>query len=356
MISKSDFTLKPYVKRDNFRAIFQIVNTLGPYLLLWVAAVQLAKASIWFLPPVILLIVLFSLRCFSLMHDCGHNSLFSSRKANRIAGFVLGIVNAMPQHWWAKDHAYHHRTNGNWEEYRAIGDFLSVEEYSALSDFDKSFYRATRHPLMIFPGGFFYLAFKPRLILLLGGYDLVRYCIAQWRANPSARLSDLIASHPSKHWGAADEFYDILLSNVCVVSLWVVLCHFFGAGFFLGVYSIVLMLSAAAFICIFFVQHNFEGAYAHKTEGWSYLLGAVEGSSYLEMPAVLRWFTADISYHSIHHLSEGIPNYNLKACHQENAHLLTQAKVLQLKDIRHCANFILWDSAADRLVSIENYG
>ena len=354
-LRKSDFVLNSYMKSNDFRASCQILNTLIPYLFLWFLAIYLSKISIWLLPPIILLIVLFSLRCFSLMHDCGHNTLFVSKRANRVVGFILGVINAIPQYWWSRDHANHHKTNGDWQRYRGIGDFLSTDEYDLLSPFDQKLYGLIRHPLMLLPGGFFYLAIKPRLILLAGVYDFGCDFISCLQINPSWGLSKTISSHQSKYWGSATEFWDVLFNNICVITTWIVLCHFLGSFFFLGVYSTILMFSATIFILIFFIQHNFEGAYAHKTDGWNYLLGAVEGSSYLEMPAILKWFTADISYHSIHHISERIPNYNLKACHQENYHLLGNMKTLQVKDIPHCSKFILWDAAANRLISIDSY-
>ncbi|AFY37182.1 fatty acid desaturase [[Leptolyngbya] sp. PCC 7376] len=354
-IKKSDFILQPYMRSHNLKATYQVLNTLVPYIFLWFLAFQLSKISILFLPPIILLLVLLSLRGFSLMHDCGHNSLFTSKRANRIVGFVLGVLNAMPQYWWSRDHAYHHKTNGDWEQYRGIGDFLSTDEYKALSSFGQKVYRRTRHPWMVLPGGFFYLAFKPKIILVAGSYDFIRHWLACIQANSSATFSSVVDSHQPKQWGSAAEFWDVLLNNICVVSSWIILCHFLGTSFFLSVYSMVLMFSAAALICIFFIQHNFEDTYAHNTEGWDYLCGAVEGSSYLKMPVILNWFTADIGYHSIHHLSERIPNYNLKACHQKNAHLLGNMKTVQIKDILHCAKFILWDSDSEQLVSIDEY-
>ena len=354
--TKADFVLNSYMESNDLRATWQIMNTLIPYFGLWAFAFYGAQVSIWILPPTIALIVLFSLRCFSLMHDCGHNALFRSKAANRIVGFVLGCINAMPQYWWARDHAFHHKTNGDWDRYRGIGDFLSTDEYALLSAQDKKLYGIIRHPFTTFPGGLFYLAFKPRLILIAGLYDWIIEGFAALKPNSETQLSDVIASHQSKYWGSIAEFWDVLLNNVVVVSSWVLFCHLLGTGFFLGVYSIVLTISAALFIFIFFVQHNFEGTYAHGTEGWDYLLGATEGSSYLEMPAILKWFTADISYHNIHHLSERIPNYNLRACHQANRHLLGNITTLRLSDVPHCAKFILWDAAAERLVSIDDVG
>lgn len=105
----------------------------------------------------------------------------------------------------------------------------------------------------------------------------------------------------------------------------------------------------------FFVQHNFEGSYAHKTEGWDYLRGAIEGSSYLELPRILKWFAADIGYHNIHHLCERIPNYNLEVCHNQNIHLLAGVKTLRISDIPDCFKFILWDSDANRPISVRSF-
>lgn len=136
-LKKADFVLTPYIKSSNLRATYQVLNTVVPYVLLWIAAVKITSISWWFLPPIIVLLVLFSLRCFSLMHDCGHNSLFRSKRANRIMGFLLGVINAIPQYGWSRDHAYHHKTNGDWERYRGVADFLSTEEFSQLDPFNQ---------------------------------------------------------------------------------------------------------------------------------------------------------------------------------------------------------------------------
>jgi omega-6 fatty acid desaturase (delta-12 desaturase) len=117
------------------------------------------------------------------------------------------------------------------------------------------------------------------------------------------------------------------------------------------------LLDHADFLCCYFYfglffQHNFEGSYAHQTAGWEYLKGALDGSSYLKLPAVFQWFAADIGYHNIHHLSERIPNYNLAACHQENVHLLSQVKILEISNILECSKFILWDANSNSLMSI----
>ena len=355
VIKKSDFVITPHMKSNDWRATYQILNTIIPYCLLWFLAVKAAPISLWLLPPIMVLITLFSVRCFSLMHDCGHYSLFTSKKVNRVVGFVLGAINAIPQYPWSRGHAFHHKTNGDWERYRGPSGLVSTEEFAKLSPSAQKRYELLRQPWMIIPGGFFYLAIKPRMALILGFYGLIRHAFACWKKKSGLSLSEIFSSYESRNWYTTAEFWDLLLNNICVIGAWVTLSNWLGAKFFLGVYSITLTLSAAIFICVFFVQHNFEGSYAHKTEGWDYLLGAIEGSSYLKLPAILNWFSADIGYHNIHHLSERIPNYNLEACHKENAHLLAKSKVLQLKDLPDCFGFLLWDAASDSLVSIESY-
>jgi acyl-lipid omega-6 desaturase (Delta-12 desaturase) len=356
VIKKSDFVLKPYMKSNDLWATYQILNTIIPYLLLWfLVANKMTVISIWFLPPIVMLMILFSLRCFSLMHDCGHYSLFSSKKVNRCMGFFLGFINAIPQYPWSRDHAYHHKTNGDWERYRGVADFLSTEEFAELNSFDQKLYQLLRHPLMAIPGGFFYIAIQPRLTLILGIYDFIAHLFTCWRQDFRMSWSSIISTHKSKHWQSATEFWDLLFNNICVIGAWIALSYFLGAGFFWSIYLIVLTFSAAIFIWTFFVQHIFDGAYAHKTEDWDYLRGAIEGSSYLELPQVFQWFTADIGYHNIHHLSERIPNYHLAACHDENIHLLSKVKRLRLGDVLRCSKFILWDSTSNSLVSVESF-
>ena len=354
-IKKSDFVLNPYMKSNDLRATYQIINTVVPYICLWILAVKVAPISIWFLPPIMVMMTLFSLRCFSLMHDCGHNSMFTSKKVNRVVGFCLGIINAIPQYPWSRGHAYHHKTNGDWERYRGVGAFLSTEEFSKLSSFDQAIYELTRHPLMALPGGFFYLAVKPRLALVLGLSGLTRHLFACQQQKPGMKLSQVFATYESRNWYSEAEFWDLLLNNIVVISSWIILSNLLGAGFFLSVYAITLTCSAAVFMYVFFVQHNYEGSYAHQTAGWDYLTAAIEGSSYLELPTVFKWFSADIGYHNIHHLSERIPNYHLEACHRANSHLLVKSKTLRMQDMVGCFKFILWDAPSNTLVSVDSF-
>ncbi len=324
----ADFVLAPYARSSNWRGAFQILSAVGPYLACWALAIEAAQRAVWALPLLVIPLVLFSLRCFSLMHDCGHHSLFRSRWLNRVGGFTLGLVNAIPQLAWSNDHAFHHRTNGDWERYRGVTDLITTADYAQLSARQQATYGLLRHPLMGIPGGFYYLAIQPRL-------ELLKALSRAIRAQAMPRSA---------------EFWDLLLNNVAVIGLLILAGQRWGFGLVLGLYGVTLACSAAIFIWIFFVQHIFEGSYAHNTEGWSHLQGALDGTSYLQLPALLRWFTADIGYHNIHHLSERIPNYNLRAAHKANAHLLADVPTLRLGDMLGCARFMLWDQVEERLV------
>lgn len=351
-LQRSDFELKPFTSSCNWIGSWQVANTLIPYGLLWWLAVVCLEQRSWWLVPVVALMVLFLARCFSLMHDCSHYSLFRSRTANRWVGFLLGIVAAIPQLPWSRGHAFHHRHNGNWEKYKGPSALVSVARYNQLSERGKGFYQLIRHPLLLIPGGFFYLVIKPRIELLAGLAGFVPDAIRQWRQSPGLSFSQVLARHSSRFWHSPEEARDLLLNNIAVVASWVLMAKLIGAGPFWLIYTPVMAFGAAIFICIFFVQHNFPGSYAHASHNWNAMEGVMAGTSDLDLPAVLNWFSADIGCHAIHHLCEAIPNYRLRACQERNAHLLKGVKRLKLRDFGSCFPYILWDEEAGQLTTV----
>ena len=362
---QSDFSIGLFLRRSNTRAIWQVITTLIPIAGLWslVGIIDQASLSLlqksFLLLPILGLLALFSSRTFSLMHDCGHNSLFRSRFLNRSIGFFLGVVNAIPQYPWSLDHAFHHKHNGNWQIYRGPIDVLNVEDFQSLSKNNQFLYAISRHWIMLFPGGFYYLVIKPRLAfidaLLAFISSIIRDLFNGFRHNNIKSIFDLPLRFKSNHSGYGNSFaeiIDLIANNFFVLIGWFLMSRWLGVALFWSCYSIVMTISAAIFICIFFVQHNFNGSYAHRTEDWNLLLGAVEGSSNLDIPRWLNWFLADISFHSIHHLCDRIPNYNLRACHLKNQHLLENSTTLKISDIPSCFDFILWDAAAQELTTV----
>jgi omega-6 fatty acid desaturase (delta-12 desaturase) len=349
---RNAFELKPFTESSNGIATWQVLNTLVPYGLLWALALKLLESRSWLLAPVLVLQVLFLARCFSLMHDCGHQSLFRHRSANRWVGFLLGVVSGIPQLPWARGHDFHHRHNGDWEKYQGPSALVSQQVYRAMPPGQQRLYRWLRHPLMLFPGGFFYLVIKPRLALILGLLEWMPAAIGRLQSDPGLPLATLVAEHRSRHWHSPEEFRDLLANNLAVLALWTTMAATVGAGAFWTVYVPVMTCGAAIFLCIFFVQHNFPGSYAHRTEGWSAMRGVLAGTSDLDLPGVLHWFSADIGCHAIHHLCAAVPNYRLRACHDRNAHLLEGVHRLTLADFPACFSYILWDPQVAQLTSI----
>ena len=364
-LNRSDFLIKPFLKRDNFRGFYQIISTIIPIISIWLIVYQIINypfsllIKTCLLIPFICLLTLLSSRTFSLMHDCGHNSLFTKRKLNRFFGFLLGLVNGIPQKSWSIDHAFHHRNNGNWEIYKGPIDVLSLEVYNSLSKREQIFYKFSRNWIMLFPGGFYYLVLKPRLglitIILNFTIDILKETFIKIKNGEIYKLliiNSRVKPPFSDYGNNFSELFELIINNIVVIIGWIFMCKSFGLVFFLLFYSLVLTLSAAILICVFFVQHNYKNAYAKNTKNWDIVDGAIFGSSNLDIPNWLNWFLADISFHSIHHLSERIPNYNLRACHEANLHLLYESKFLKLGDFSNCFKYIIWDNKKEKLIPI----
>ena len=144
-------------------------------------------------------------------------------------------------------------------------------------------------------------------------------------------------------------------NNIALLSMWVIMCLIFGVGAFFFVYILTISLAGACSIIIFTIQHNFESSYASNDENWDYYTAALEGTSHLVFPPIVNWFTADIAYHNVHHLSARIPNYNLAKCHQEYSYLFESVKKIKLGDITTAFKFILWDTTNHKIISVKKF-
>ena len=345
---------------DDRIALWQIFNTIVPLIAsscaLAAFTTSFSFASLIATPVLFVLIILLMSRSFSLMHDCGHLSLFRSKAANRIAAFALSLIHGIPHHPWSRGHAFHHKYNGNWDRYRGPSALTTRQQYEQKNSSSKVFYRILRHPLLLFPGGFYYLILKPRLALVMGFFELTVSCsgklFSEVRNGRVPNLVSIVGSHKSNYFYTKEEVYDTIANTALLIVLWWLIGQSIGHWHFWILYACVMSCSAALMIAVFFIQHNFPGSYASDEKEWSYFKGAIEGSSFLQLPAILNWFTADIAYHHIHHLSERIPNYRLRDCHYANLHLLDDVKPLYLHQIPSCFSLILWDNESLELVSI----
>jgi omega-6 fatty acid desaturase (delta-12 desaturase) len=333
----------------------QVLLTLAPLALLWTVAIASARISYWLTAASIPLISLFTLRVFALLHECGHHSLFRSPRLNRAVGFLLGVIAGMPQYVWSQNHAYHHAHNGNWEKYRGPYTTLSIDEYAALDRRHQYLYRRkcsiTTAPL----AGFIYLILNPRLTWLKGSLSFLVHLVRGKLAQPAMPWRDLAAGFRTRYWKSRREYWHMLWNNVVLLGIWAVMCWCFGPWLFFAIYLIAVSVAGGAGIILFTVQHNFEHAYASDTARWDSTRGAIKGTSFLVLPRWLNWFTANIGYHHIHHLSSDIPSYRLVACHEEQQEAFAEVTRVRLSEVCGALKCILWDIRAQRIISVAEY-
>lgn len=344
-----------YARSQDAKGLTQVFTTLVPFALLWWAAVRLAGASVWLAAIPVPFIILFTVRGFGLMHECGHGSLFRHVWANRAVGFLFGVMSGMPQFVWSQHHNYHHAHNGNWDKYRGPYTTLSIDEYAALSPARQRFYRfkcsVTAAPL----AGFIYLIANPRFTWLKGSVGLLIHTARLKLAQPRVSLRAHAATYRTRYWKSAREYRHMLWNNVALLSLWAVMCYACGISTFFCIYVLSVSIAGGAGIVLFTVQHNFHYSYASDEEHWDQDTGAIEGTSFLMLPRWLNWFTVNIGYHHIHHLSASIPNYRLAECHDEYQHLFSDVTRVRLCEVLGALKCILWDRRAQRIVSVAEY-
>jgi omega-6 fatty acid desaturase (delta-12 desaturase) len=344
-----------YGERRNITASIQLLNTIVPYAAVFYLALRAGAVSLWLSAALTVLLALFTLRLFVLLHDCGHNSLFRTPVLNKTFGFLLGVLCGMPQYVWSKHHSHHHATNGNWSRYRGALGILSTEEFARLSPRQQRAYQLSRNVLLAPFAGFLYFIFNPRYTWAVGSLKFLGHVLRTKAAHIDRPLSEIVAGFRTKYWKTGTEYWHMCANNVVLLGLWAVAINEFGAVTFLAVCVVSTALAGAAGLILFTVQHNFEGSYASDDARWNYYQAVLDGTSYLVLPKVLNWFTADIAYHHVHHLSAQIPNYNLARAHRDNRHLFERVRRVRLTEIAAAVRYILWDISAQKLVSVRQY-
>jgi omega-6 fatty acid desaturase (delta-12 desaturase) len=310
-----------YRELNSARSIFETLITAVPFFLLWVLMWAALDARYW----IGLLLAVpasgFLVRLFMIQHDCGHGSFYRHRLANDWVGRVIGVLTLTPYDFWRRTHALHHASSGNLDR-RGIGDIdtLTVREFKALSRGRRLLYRLYRHPIVMFGIGPAYL-FILRHRLPMG---LMR---SGWQP-----------------WVSA------MATNAAIVVLIAPMMWLVGVGPFLLVQVPITLLAASIGVWLFYVQHQFEDTFWAHEEGWDFHEAGLHGSSHYDLPIVLRWFTANIGVHHVHHLCSRIPYYRLHQVLRDHPQLSAVGRLTLFQSLR-CVHKVLWDEDRHKLVS-----
>ena len=314
--------LKRYREPDAARGVFELAVTLVPFVLVWALMLfAVTSGRYWLYAVMILPAAGLLVRLFMIQHDCGHGSFFPNRTANDWLGRAIGVLTMTPYDHWRRSHAIHHATSGNLDR-RGIGDIdtMTVREYLASTRWARLSYRFYRHPAVMFGiGPLFLFVFENRL-----PFGFMRKGAAPWVSTMTTNLGIFAA-------GA-------LL--VCAA----------GVLPFLLVHLPIIVVGATMGVWLFYVQHQFEQTQWDETKTWDAQEAALHGSSHYDLPPILRWFTANIGVHHVHHLSNRIPFYRLPDVLRDHPSLRDVGRLTLWQSLA-CVRLTLWDEDGRRLVS-----
>ena len=313
--------VNPFQTPERRKAIWQLVNTIPPLFLMYYAMYRSLSFSYWLTLLLAFPTAGFVIRTFIIQHDCGHGSFFSSARSNDIVGTICSFFTIIPYHQWRHEHAVHHATSGNLSR-RGVGDVntITVSEYLARSRWQRFCYAAYRHPLVMFIIGPIYV-----------------FGIASRFVGP--------------HSGAR-EARSVRLTNLAILAQVVGWSMIIGWRALAIIYIPTFIISGSIGIWLFYVQHQFEQSYWRDSAEWDYATSALHGSSYYKLPAVLQWFTGNIGFHHIHHLSPRIANYNLQRCHEATP-LFREVTTFGIIHSIRCATLRLWDDERRKMVGFD---
>ncbi|MBU0887176.1 MAG: fatty acid desaturase [Alphaproteobacteria bacterium] len=318
---------QPYEGAVPRRSLWQMANSFLPFLA--ICALMYWTLSWSYLATLGLAVLAagFVVRIFIIQHDCGHGSFFRSRRTNDAVGALCSLFTFTPYQMWRRQHAGHHAHWNNLDRRPAPSDIYSgcmtVAEYRAMSPLRRWVYRLFQHPIMS------WVVLPPFVFLLL--YRLPFDTPRSW----------------------ARERRAVYLTNLALVAVIVGLGMVVGFGEVAMVQVPIIVFAAMIGVWLFSVQHRFEQALWARQEAWDPVVAALRGSSYLELPRLLQWFTGNIGFHHIHHLNPRIPNYSLEACHQADPSFRT-AYVMKPHFALKAWGAALWDEEAGRMVSFRS--
>ena len=306
--------MKRFARPDNFQA--KLVHLFPALLGYWGLPFLFARCGASAKVALVVLQALCTTKLFIIFHDLGHCSFLAGGVSqnkfwHKVASFALMVPVS-----WAEGHAMHHAHVGNaaqdvyeWNETVT----LTVRDYRGLPPTRRLAYRVLREPLVFFPLASFWIFF------VYGSGRKGATALARWKeqfiraVSGSLLLSGLVVTAPPGKCAQA-------VASYCFARL----------------------LAGTLGIILFHAQHTFNPAYV-VTEEWSIFASGQRGSSFLQVPAALEWFTGGIEYHHIHHTCPMIPGYKLRDCNDAAPPGMMKPTKLTLSDVWRCGRLTLYD-------------
>ncbi len=307
-----------YQRSDLWRSVWQIINSFVPYFILLYAMYRSLEFSYWLTLALALPAAGFQVRTFIIFHDCGHGSFFKSQKANDLVGMVSGLFSLTPFYEWRHNHAIHHATGSDLDN-RGIGDvwMLTVQEYLERPLWKRFVYRFYRNPAVMFGIGPLFMFFV------------------------SHRFTSSISGPREKR--------NVYWTNIALAVIITAISYYIGFARFILVFLPTIWLAGIFGLWLFYVQHQYRGVYWARHSEWDFFASAIRGSSFYKLPKFLQWFSGNIGFHHIHHLSPRVPNYSLEKC-QKEIPLFWSVEPLTLLSSFRSLTLRLWDEDAHTLV------
>lgn len=273
-----------------------------------------------------------NIRTFIVLHDCGHNSYTPDKTLNYIIGSIFGIFSCTP-FCWSYDHNNHHLTSGNMENklHHSQNEtvFHTLRDYTEMGN-KRYIYRAIMSRFV------FFIFIAPLKFIILNRFTTFVY---KYNNHPYKQSLNRILC-------------DTMINNIGTYILLTVLNNY---GMFYH-YLISTMIASSVGFMLFHNQHTFNPSYVVTNDTWNKKDSGMIGSSFIQIPAYLKFFTAGIEYHHIHHANASIPGYNLPRLHEEllkNTDELNNMTTLSITECYHNLQLSLYDDKTQKYITFE---
>lgn len=313
---------KEYARADDKVAVREVVITFFCFLCVIAASINFLILEYYIAYSLgVIAGSMFLIKLFTIQHDCGHDSFFSSSEKNRWLGRLISIFTFLPFYAWRHEHNAHHSTVVNLDK-RSVGDIFIVtsEEYLEMGRLRQALYRLYRNPfIIIFLSPVYYYFFRQRIPITL----------------------------------ERKIFFSVIGTNVALLLFYASISLFI--DFISLAFVIIPMIYFAGVLgaIIFYLEHQFENTRWFSKDTWSFEEACLSGSSCMILPAPFEWFTGYIGYHHVHHLNSRIPSYRLKECYEDIEEFRLVDK-LNIRAALRSFSLRVWSKENNRLEKLSN--